>query len=143
MEIPVNFMSSISLYNFKPVIAYFGDAKSLKLISLQISLLRVRYKSSPYNWRRLWGGICALASTVVGVKKSRATFSETIYYSNNHSEVNNNKNRNMRKIERVKTTLLLLFILKEKFITSLTSEAHGACSKANYKGRRLTKPAEE
>ena len=49
----------------------------------------------------------------------------------------------MRKIERVKTSLLLLFMHKEKFITSLTSEARGACSKANYKGRRLTKPAEE
>ena len=49
----------------------------------------------------------------------------------------------MRKIERVKTSLLLLFIHKEKFITSFTSNAQGACSKANYRGRRLTKPAGE
>ena len=65
------------------------------------------------------GRIYALASTVIGIKKLRATFPEaiyknyTIYYSNNHSEVNNHKNKNMRKIERDKTSLLLLFIHEE------------------------------
>ena len=64
------------LKNFTPAVVYFGDAKSLNPFSLQILLLRVHYILSPYNWRRLWGRICALASAVVSVKKLRATLSE-------------------------------------------------------------------